>query len=266
MLHHVFEKDLLNYICLFLSLSDILNLTSANTTLRKRLPLLPLNLSSLCIYTSLLESMPTSFNVKKIITLLDAGEKVFTIPKNILCKLDSLTLGRSLHMIHPVKFNMYSVDISCVSLCCKLTYLEVDNTIILSELSMISKCSSLVSLSLGNCSTLSKFKSLPNTLQSITLRRAYLLSNLKGIRKCTQLVQLTIDQCYKLVDVSLLTKFTQLESITIKFANELVDISALWQCTKLKKVVLENCPKLIATLPKNIVYDIFDCPGVADNT
>lgn len=266
MLHHISKQDILNCVSSFLTLFDILNITSTNTTLRKRLPLIPLDLSLLCINTSRLKTIPRSFYVKKLITILDVDAELFTIPASIIFKLDSLTLGRSMSLTKINKYNMHLVDISCLSKCSKLTYLELDNTVILYELSMIAKCTNLVTLSLGNCSLLDNFSYLPASLRSVTLRRAYCIPDLSLLTNCTQLVQLTIDQCYYLTDVSLLSKFTELESITIKFGNILVDISLLWQCTKLKKVVFENCPLLVSTLPKNITYDIFDCPGLGDNT
>jgi hypothetical protein len=264
--HFTLSSSILNYIATFLSVLDILYLTSVSPSLRKELPLLPLNLSLRCWDTLSLQSIPSFCNIKKLITMMHAEEDVFTLPFHILNSLDTLTLGRNLSFIGNNKYNMKKVNLNSLKECTKLTSLHLDSTIMLTDIRMLINCSRLTSLNLDNCSSCDDYTTLQACpeLEVLIIERGYRVTSIKDLRYCTKLKKIILKSCTSLVDVSDLAQFNSLEVLVLDFATILRDISVLLRCTSLKTLILRNCPLLETILPtrSGLNITLFDCPHV----
>ena len=169
---------------------------------------------------------------------------------------------------HINKLNFYKRKIitntilSFISSRCKnITYLYINSSTDVTNLSCLSQCKILSILIIYNCINITNVTVLDQCkkLTKLILRSCISIKNLIVLDQCKMLKYVSLKYCTELTDVSFLAQCKNLRELVLKGCTRVTDITFLDQCKNLVELNIRDCTSLTQENVDSLRENLPDC-------
>ena len=147
------------------------------------------------------------------------------------------------------------------SRCKNITYLYINSSTDVTNLSCLSQCKILSILIIYNCINITNVTVLDQCkkLTKLILRNCRNIKNFTILDQCKMLKYVSLKYCTELTDVSFLAQFKNLRELILKGCTRVTDITFLDQCKNLVELNIRDCTSLTHENVDSLRENLPDC-------